>query len=131
MFKKIRTLLRMIISNSSQESSKRFITVALSLSFILAYFVSMILLVLIVTAKSLINVPATTISLFFTWLNTMTNNVFYIICFGVGAIAVTSATSFIANVFQKNAEAKLESAKRGSPNTVVQNKNVAQQTVNE
>lgn len=111
----MKQFLKAVMSATSQESSKRFVVVMSILIFLLLANVMIVLMILLFL--KLLPVPATTVELFFSLFGKVVDNMFFVICFGIGAIAVTNSVSFLSTVFSRKADAAVIAASKGVPDT--------------
>jgi len=115
---------RLLISATSQESSKRFVVVGSIVIFLAVQIIMAVIMVLIIIR--LLAVPQYVTDQFFTLFKQLAEYDRDIIMFGIGAIALTNGISSVSQWF---GGAKKIMAEKGVPDTVVKNENVQQQTV--
>lgn len=118
---------KLLISATSQESSKRFVVIATILVFLALNVITSVILVLIFTRT----LPASqgTIDKFYGLYEQILNHDFYIICFGIGAVTISNSVSFISTIFTRRADAAVVAAEKGVPDTVVKQGDVQNQTI--
>lgn len=116
--------LRLIMSATSQESSKRFVVVGSIIIFLCVQIVMTIIMLLLFI--KLLTVPQYVTDQFFTMFKQLAEYDRDIIMFGIGAIALVNGVSKVAEWF---GGAKKIMAEKGVPDTIVKNETVQQQTV--
>lgn len=123
-----KSFFRLLIDATSQESSKRFIVITLIFMFLAINIVCVFILCAIIF--KLLAIPQETVNLFFEFFTYVAGCDFFIICFGIGASTVTTATSFLATVFGKKADAAIIAAQHKIAENVTVNKEVREQNIN-
>lgn len=122
-----RSFIRLLMDATSQESSKRFVVVMLSLFWLGINIVCVILLWVIMF--KLFPVPPATVTLFFAFFNNIIDYDAFLISFGIGATTVSNSVSFLSAVLSKKADAAMEAAKNKVAENVTVNKVVKEQNI--
>jgi predicted membrane protein len=121
--------LRLLISATSQESSKRFVVIVSIIVFLALFIVCIFLMILLMIKVLPGSTNALVVTRFFNLFDNVTYYAFFIICFGIGAVLITGTTSLLSQIFTKKAEAEVITAQKGAPDVVVQKQEVQNQNI--
>jgi hypothetical protein len=113
----MKEFLKLVISATSPESSKRFVVVATIIMYLFICLISTIIFFMVTT--KLFTAPPSTVSLFYDFYNTLLKSVVLIVLVGVGFITISNGFDAMQTVFSKKADAAIEAARNKVPETKV------------